>query len=55
VLFSPVFEQAAGLEIAGARGIQPRLLAEWILEDSLPVRMQLQMHKFIWHPTTRGV
>ena len=55
VLFSPVFPQATGLEIAGARGIEPRKLAEWILEDSLPVRMQLQLHKFIWEPTARGV
>lgn len=30
-------------------------LAEWILEDSLNVRMQLQMHKFIWDPAMRGV
>ena len=55
VLFSPVFPQATGLEIAGARGIEPRTLAEWILEDSLPVRLQLQLHKFIWDPSTRGV
>ena len=55
VLFSPVFTQATGLEIAGAPGIEPRQLAEWILEDALPVRMQLQLHKFIWEPTTRGV
>ncbi len=55
VLFSPVFPQAKGLEIAGAPGVDPRLLAEWILEDSLPVRMQLQLHKFIWEPTARGV
>lgn len=44
ILFSPVF---------GA--IEPRQLAEWILSDSLPVRMQLQLHKFIWEPATRGV
>ena len=55
VLFSPVFPQAKGLEIAGAPGLEPRLLAEWILEDALPVRMQLQLHKFIWEPSTRGV
>ena len=55
VLFSPVFPQAKGLEIAGAVGIAPRTLAEWILEDSLPVRLQLQLHKFIWDPSTRGV
>lgn len=44
VLFSPVF------------GVQdPRQLTEWILEDGLDVRMQLQMHKFIWSPETKGV
>ena len=30
-------------------------LAEWILEDRLPVRFQLQLHKVIWDPQTRGV
>jgi len=55
LLFSPVFPQKQGLEIAGAPGIEPRLLAEWILEDALPVRMQLQLHKFIWEPARRGV
>jgi len=30
-------------------------VAEWILEDHLPVRFQLQMHKHIWPPDTRGV
>ena len=30
-------------------------LAEWILKDRLPVRVQLQLHKFIWDPQTRGV
>jgi 7-carboxy-7-deazaguanine synthase len=34
----------------------PRVqLADWILEDRLPVRFQLQMHKHIWPPDTRGV
>ena len=55
VLMSPVFEQAKGLEIAGCPGLDPGELAAWILEDALPVRLQMQMHKFIWHPTTRGV
>ncbi|MFZ9760752.1 MAG: radical SAM protein [Candidatus Kapaibacteriota bacterium] len=32
-----------------------KTLAEWILEDRLNVRMQLQMHKFIWDPSMRGV
>lgn len=44
VLFSPVFED-----------LEPVELANWILEDSLPARMQLQLHKFIWEPDTRGV
>jgi 7-carboxy-7-deazaguanine synthase len=30
-------------------------LAEWVLQDRLAVRVQLQLHKFIWHPDTRGV
>jgi 7-carboxy-7-deazaguanine synthase len=30
-------------------------LAEWILEDALPVRLQVQLHKFIWDPNRRGV
>ena len=38
VLFSPVH---------GA--VQPRELAEWILEDRLPVRFQLQLHKLLWN------
>jgi 7-carboxy-7-deazaguanine synthase len=44
VLFSPVF---GSLDV--------RLLAEWILTDRLPVRFQLQMHKYIWAPDMRGV
>ena len=30
-------------------------LAGWILEDSLPVRFQVQVHKLIWGPDTKGV
>ena len=55
VLMSPVFEQAPGDEIAGCEGLEPRLLAEWILADGLPVRLQGQMHKMIWDPQARGV
>jgi 7-carboxy-7-deazaguanine synthase len=32
-----------------------RTLSEWVLEDSLPVRVPLQLHKYIWDPATRGV
>ena len=35
--------------------LEPRLLAEWVLADKLPVRVQLQLHKYIWSPATRGV
>jgi 7-carboxy-7-deazaguanine synthase len=44
VLFSSVFEDKA-----------VRQLAEWLLADKLPVRFQLQMHKYIWSPDMRGV
>jgi len=32
-----------------------RDLVRWVLEDALPVRVQIQMHKFIWAPHTQGV
>jgi 7-carboxy-7-deazaguanine synthase len=32
-----------------------KMLSEWMLADRLPVRLQLQLHKFIWPPGTRGV
>jgi len=44
VILSPVFGQ-----------LHPRQLAEWILRDSLNVRMGMQIHKFIWDPETKGV
>jgi len=44
VLFSPIFGR-----------IDPRQIVEWILADKLNVRFQLQVHKFIWSPTQRGV
>ena len=44
VLFSPVFDK-----------LDARELAEWILADKLPVRLQMQLHKYIWAPDMRGV
>jgi 7-carboxy-7-deazaguanine synthase len=35
--------------------LDPRRLAEWIIEDRLPVRFQLQQHKYVWDPNARGV
>lgn len=44
VLFAPVWDEVANADLAG-----------WILDDGLPVRLQLQIHKFIWDPHARGV
>ena len=38
-----------------ARGLDPGQLASWILEERLPVRLQLQMHKLIWPGRERGI
>jgi 7-carboxy-7-deazaguanine synthase len=35
--------------------LDPQKLAEWILNDNLNVRLQLQLHKYIWSPERRGV
>jgi 7-carboxy-7-deazaguanine synthase len=35
--------------------LEPRTLSEWLLADRLPARLQLQLHKYIWPPDTRGV
>ena len=37
VLFSPVYGK-----------LDPRTLAEWVLQDQLPVRLQVQLHKILW-------
>jgi 7-carboxy-7-deazaguanine synthase len=44
VLLSPVHGELA-----------PKELAAWILEDRLPVRLQLQVHKYVWGADVRGV
>lgn len=55
VLMSAVASMPPGEEIAGVEGMALRDLAEWILQDRLPVRLQTQLHKLIWDPMTRGV
>ncbi|MDA3814077.1 MAG: 7-carboxy-7-deazaguanine synthase QueE, partial [Candidatus Cloacimonetes bacterium] len=35
--------------------LDPQDLAKWIIDDKLPVRMQLQLHKIIWDINKRGV
>ena len=44
ILFSVVFGE-----------LEPLTLVNWILEDKLNIRFQLQMHKFIWDPAAKGV
>lgn len=44
ILFSPVYGK-----------ITPKILAEWILQDRLKVRLHLQLHKFVWPDRERGV
>jgi 7-carboxy-7-deazaguanine synthase len=51
VIFSPVSPDPTG----SWPGLEARELAEWILADALPVRLGLQLHKFIWDPAMHGV
>jgi 7-carboxy-7-deazaguanine synthase len=51
VLFSPVHEDPKGQW----RGLEPRELVDWMLEDGLGARLGLQLHKIVWDPATRGV
>ena len=44
LLFSTVFSK-----------LKPVELAQWIVDDRLPVRFQLQQHKYVWAPDARGV
>ena len=44
ILFSPVHNV-----------LDSRILSEWILKDNLKVRLQIQLHKYIWSPETKGV
>ncbi|MFN7685614.1 MAG: 7-carboxy-7-deazaguanine synthase, partial [Oligoflexia bacterium] len=53
VLFSPA--QPALQQPGNFEGIDLQWLAEQILKDSLPVRLQVQLHKIIWGPNKPGV
>jgi len=56
VVFSPVFLKNPSPERDTSNcQLDPRHLAEWILQDGLNVRLGLQIHKFIWEPATKGV
>jgi 7-carboxy-7-deazaguanine synthase len=48
--------RAAAIHLSPVHGVlDPKVLSEWVLADRLPVRVQLQLHKYIWSPQTRGV
>jgi len=51
-----LWDRAAAVLLSPVHGVlDPRVLAEWMLADRLPARLQLQVHKYIWSPGTRGV
>ena len=48
--------KAAELLMSPVHGVlDPKTLSEWMLADHLPARLQVQLHKIIWLPSTRGV
>jgi 7-carboxy-7-deazaguanine synthase len=51
IVISPVTEDPHGKW----PGLEPRTLVEWMLEDGLPARLGLQLHKIVWDPAMRGV
>ena len=56
VIFSLAFRKdASGARDASHCLLDPQQLAEWILADGLDVRLGLQIHKFIWEPSVKGV
>ena len=56
VILSPAFRKdATGARDASHCLLDPRELAEWILADGLHARLGLQIHKFIWEPSMKGV
>ena len=44
LLFSPVFGE-----------IEPKEIVDWIIDENVPVRFQIQSHKYIWTPEKKGV
>ena len=48
--------RAAAIHVSPVHGVlDPKTLSEGVLADHLPARVQLQLHKYIWSPDTRGV
>jgi 7-carboxy-7-deazaguanine synthase len=56
VLFSPAFrKEATGARDSSNCLLDPQELADWMVADSVPARLGLQLHKFIWDPALKGV
>ncbi|MGC2110536.1 MAG: radical SAM protein [Candidatus Korobacteraceae bacterium] len=56
VILSPAFRKdAAGTRDVSHCLVDPRDLAEWMLADGINARLGLQIHKFIWEPSLKGV
>jgi 7-carboxy-7-deazaguanine synthase len=56
ILFSPAFRKdATGARDSSHCLLDPQELAEWMIADNAPVRLGLQLHKFIWDPALKGV
>ncbi len=48
--------RAAAILLSPVHGVlDPKTLSEWMLQDAVPARLQLQLHKYIWSPDARGV
>jgi 7-carboxy-7-deazaguanine synthase len=55
-LLSPAFIKApTAARSAENFMLDPRFLVQWMLEDGLRARLNLQIHKFVWEPATKGV
>ena len=49
-------ERTAAVHLSPVHGVMDlRQLSEWTMADRLPARVQVQLHKYIWDPDTRGV
>ncbi len=56
ILLSPAFLQSPSpLRTADNMELDARDLVGWMLDDGLPARLSLQMHKFVWEPQKKGV
>ena len=56
ILLSPTFQKTPSpLRTADNMALDPRKLVDWMLEDGVPARLSLQIHKFIWEPQKKGV